>query len=198
MDGACCSLDAVAGVLAEAVGGIFIDDGVHGVVVFGPVDFRVGFVVDEGAVDFEGVVLAASAPGVVGGDGFEGKFLDAVFAAVDVEVGFEGERVVVHATGEEVVDVEAVVGLVFPVCGGDVAREARGDFDGAVVEEGVVDQEVVVADCGYGSHRELDVLRDTGVRCVLAKGMAANWISWVKLKDANGIFKGLCIISLVP
>ena len=62
-------------------------------------------------------------------------------------------------------DVEAVLRLAIPIGSGNISRKSRGYFDASVVEEAVVDHEVVVAYCGYGTHDKLDILCYTGVWC---------------------------------
>jgi len=191
-------LESPAWIFAKTVWCVLVDDGKEDRVIVVPVDACLALVCDECSVGFEGVVDAALAPRI--GCTRRHKFccLHTVFPSVYVKVSLEIQDVVMNAAGQEVMDMKPVFRLVVPVCSTDESRCASGYFNGTVIGEAVVDQEVVVANSGYGAYHEHNVLCHTSMRRRWIIRMSAERVCGIMFEEADGVLLGLCLVVMRP
>lgn len=185
--------DTVTGGFTVRVLGIGVKDAVDVGAVSSPINLSFIFGLEDGT--FEGHGIARSrGPRIFDGLGNDGGGFESVGGTLNIEIGLEGEDVVVHRAGKMGHDFITIILVVSVVSSLDVTRGADLDFDGTVKHEDIVEEVVVVADGGDGTDNELNVLGDRGV---LAGSVARDGETSILLEHTDGVGIGSGVTILV-
>lgn len=101
--------DTITGILPVVVLFILVDNDDLGQGVGIPVEASIILRLKERTREFHGVAGPVARPGIAGGDGCVLDELDGIGRSEDIKVGFEVKNVVVHRSGEVIVDLVAIL-----------------------------------------------------------------------------------------